>query len=323
MSSRYITSHGPFTTLPGMVFGLFSPPPPPPPPPVVDVTAALHLAPFVLAIVIATVLSIVARGKARYPAPPKETKDLPVDVTDELPPVLPPTKSAPRQVPASATPPLVQALVEARRSVQPKDMTGSAVSDAAVQQMLACAPWAPNHGKTEPWRFTVYSGAKKQELLDRTLAWYLARPASFWDEEFKLAASGKPEFPDGQAFKTYYEKAAVDKWGRASHLVCIGVKRQRPVEGKKQFEEWEETCAVACAVQNMHLMATSLKVGAYWSSWYKHYCASDEIVKECFDGLDAAQGDRCLGVFVIGERKPELAIRATRLPTEEIATWKQ
>ena len=217
------------------------------------------------------------------------------------------------------TPADLQLLVEARRSIQPKDYTGNAVSDDDVRAMLAAAPWAPNHGKTEPWRFVVYGGELKQRLLDATLAFYQSRPAAFWQSEFILPSSGKPEFADAAAFSEYYVKAAAAKWGKASHLIAIGVRRQRPVEGKKQFPEWEETCAVACAVQNMHLCATTRKVGAYWSSWYKHYAESAEMVREM--GLDPAMGDRCLGVFVVGEMKPELKVRATRLPVDEIATW--
>jgi nitroreductase len=149
-------------------------------------------------------------------------------------------------------------------SVQPKDYTGVPVHENDVTAILRAAPWAPNHGKTEPWRFVVYGGERKQALLDATLAWYCAQPAAFWQSEFILAKTGQPEFADATAFAEYYTKAAADKWGKASHLVAIGVRRQRPVEGKKQFPPWEETCAVACAVQNMHLLATTLRVGAYW-----------------------------------------------------------
>ena len=46
----------------------------------------------------------------------------------------------------------------------------------------------------------------------------------------------------------------------------------------------------------------------------------DALVREL--GLDPEMGDRCLGVFVLGERKPGLTIRAMRKPMEEIAVWK-
>jgi len=224
-----------------------------------------------------------------------------------------------RGLPTSGiAPELLQALMEARRSVMPKNMTGNLLRPEHVKAILASAPWAPNHGKTEPWRFTVFGGDAKAKLLDWTLKWYRSRPASFWKENFVLS-SGVPEFADAEAFSNYYTKAAGDKWGRASHLVAISVRRQRPEAGKKQHPEWEETCAVACAVQNMHLLATSLQVGAYWSSWYAHYRASDECVRDL--GLDPAAGDRCLGVFVLGEQEPNLSNRASRLPLEQIATW--
>jgi hypothetical protein len=51
---------------------------------------------------------------------------------------------------------------------------------------------------------------------------------------------------------------------------------------------------VACAVQNMHLMATSLQVAGYWSSW--HDTARDSPQMLHFLGLDHSKGDRCVTV---------------------------
>ena len=203
----------------------------------------------------------------------------------------------------------------------PKNMTGNSVPKAKVEAILAAAPWAPNHGKTEPWRFVVFAGASgKAKLLDMTLEWYRNRPASFWNENFLLGGgTGPPEFADADAFASYYEKAAADKWGKASHLIAIGVKRQRKEAGKKQHPTWEEDCAVACAVQNMHLLATSMSVGAYWSSWYAHYREDPQCARDL--GLDPGEGDRCLGVFVVGEMEDGLSNRAARKPVSEIARW--
>ena len=50
------------------------------------------------------------------------------------------------------------ALIKRRRSIFPKDYTGAAPDRALVECMLDAANWAPTHGKTEPWRFTVLSG---------------------------------------------------------------------------------------------------------------------------------------------------------------------
>jgi len=55
-------------------------------------------------------------------------------------------------VPPEANPHLTHQLIKARRSIFPKDYTGELVEDDAVRTMLQAAVWAPNHGKTEPWR---------------------------------------------------------------------------------------------------------------------------------------------------------------------------
>ncbi len=58
--------------------------------------------------------------------------------------------------------------------------------------------------------------------------------------------------------------------------------------------EWEEVAAVACAVQNMWLACTSLKIGAYWSS----PSTIDSPVFKEFVKLHS--GERCLGLFYMG-----------------------
>ena len=121
------------------------------------------------------------------------------------------------------------------------------------------------------------------------------------------------------------------------------MRRQRPSD-KKKIPEWEEICATACAVHNMHLKATGLKarayarthrvaattglciyhnysqVGAYWSSWYELFRKSDECAS--FLGLSAPDGDRCLGVFVIGTTEKLDKIRGSRQPIESVVEWR-
>jgi len=208
----------------------------------------------------------------------------------------------------------VQALIEARRSIFPKDYTGEEVENDAVESILQAAVWAPTHGKTEPWRFIVFAHDKKDLLLNATLEWYQHRPGEFWH------GAWDGEFPDAAAFSEYFGTAKRDKWYQASHLVAVCLSRQTPEEGKKQIPEWEEQAAVACAVHNMHLMATATRVAAYWSSWFAHYTASAECVE--FLGLNHTKGDRCMGVFVIGQCEKMDRYRATRKGLEEVSDWR-
>eukprot|EP00441_Pelagodinium_beii_P040513 CAMPEP_0197643688 /NCGR_PEP_ID=MMETSP1338-20131121/16912_1 /TAXON_ID=43686 ORGANISM="Pelagodinium beii, Strain RCC1491" /NCGR_SAMPLE_ID=MMETSP1338 /ASSEMBLY_ACC=CAM_ASM_000754 /LENGTH=865 /DNA_ID=CAMNT_0043216967 /DNA_START=38 /DNA_END=2633 /DNA_ORIENTATION=- len=201
----------------------------------------------------------------------------------------------------------VLALIEQRRSIFPKDYTGLAVPDNQVQKMLEAARWAPTHGKTEPWRFVVFSGEGRNRLIDATLDWYASRDSSFWkvawNNEFKVFAD----------FKAHVERQRTEKWLKCSHLVSICMRRQQPEVGKRQFPEHEEVAAVACAVQNMHLAATSMRVGAYWSSWFEHFTGSAEGVK--FHNLCHAEGDRWMGIFCIGQsdKKANIAHRGGQL----------
>ena len=71
----------------------------------------------------------------------------------------------------------------------------------------------------------------------------------------------------------------------------------------KLMPEWEELCATAMAVENLHLMATAMSnVGVFWSShtWAKE--ARDS--KEMKAYLNFDEEDRVMGALVVG-RYPE------------------
>lgn len=63
-----------------------------------------------------------------------------------------------------ATPAQVAALIQSRRSIFPKSMTGATVSRDSIMAMLQAANWAPTHGRTEPWRFVVLGQAGMQAM---------------------------------------------------------------------------------------------------------------------------------------------------------------
>mmetsp|Transcript_20576 Transcript_20576/g.55455 ORF Transcript_20576/g.55455 Transcript_20576/m.55455 type:complete len:292 (-) Transcript_20576:364-1239(-) len=211
----------------------------------------------------------------------------------------------------------VQELIEARRSIFPKDYTGALVDDSAVRKLLDAARWAPTHGKTEPWRFVCFAPSARQHLLDATLAHYSRKDPSFW------TSAWGGEFPTFANFEDYFRKQSKAKWMMCSHLIAVGMRRQRPGEGKKTYPEHEELASVACAVQNMHILATSMRLGAYWSSWFDHFVESSEGVR--FLGLDPSAGDRWIGVFVIGSAEAHKidSYRATRKAVTETSEWRE
>jgi nitroreductase len=182
-------------------------------------------------------------------------------------------------------------LIKNRRSIYPNMYTGEVIDEAIIKNLLENANWAPNHAKTEPWRFTVFSGGGLKKLAD------------FQSELYKTKATEKGNFEESK-----YQKLAT-KPLLASHIIAIGMKRCE----KENIPEIEEVEAVACAVQNMYLTAAAYKIGCYWGSGGVTYM---EEAKSFF-GLGAK--DKLLGFMYLGipTKWPE----GKRNPIEDKVTW--
>lgn len=60
----------------------------------------------------------------------------------------------------------INRLIKSRRSVFVDQFSEQKIEKKIIHQLLENANWAPSHGKTEPWRFFVFSGKglKKFEI---------------------------------------------------------------------------------------------------------------------------------------------------------------
>ncbi|MFT3980367.1 MAG: nitroreductase [Ferruginibacter sp.] len=182
-------------------------------------------------------------------------------------------------------------LIRTRRSVFPKQfIAGKPVDDHIIEQILINATWAPNHGQTEPWEFTVFSGEGLKKF------------ANFQSELYRQT-SGE-NFLQGN-----YEKLQNTPL-LASHIIALGMKRTTT----KRIPEIEDVEAVACAVQNIYLSVSAYGLGGYWTSGGITY--KEEA--KAFFGL--GEEDKLLGFFYIGH----VAVpspSAKRKPLEEKVKW--
>lgn len=205
--------------------------------------------------------------------------------------------------PSSLNPGQVLELVKTRRSVFPKDMTGEAgaITKQQLEMMLDAARWAPTHKLTEPWHFVVLAGAAKAAFEELTINLCQQR----LDPEKAEATVAKLR-----------RKQAKD-WPKVHCYIAICLKRHQEVP------EWEEIAAVACAVQNMALVGSSMGVHGYWSSWQP--AARDAPEMHELLQIDAAKGDRCLGVFLVGQGQQErlAGYRPRRQELSEKVLWLQ
>lgn len=163
-------------------------------------------------------------------------------------------------------------LIRRRRTIKPDQMSDQPVEKLHLASILENANWAPTHGMTEPWRFVIFTGDSREALGDRLQEVYL-------------------DITPGDGFRAdKYDKLARNPM-LAPVAISIGMKRQQ----SEKIPELEEIEAVACAVQNMHLTASAIGLGAFWSS--PPVCDTPEMRE--FFGLDPKR-DRCLGIFYIG-----------------------
>ncbi len=183
-------------------------------------------------------------------------------------------------------------LVRQRRSVYPKDYSGVAVPKIVIEQILENANWAPNHKLTEPWRFTVFTGAGLNKL------------ATFQSNCYKEVTEANGTFQQDRYLSLQTKPM------ESSHIIAIGMKR----DSAKRLPEWEELGAVFCAVQNMYLTATAYNVGCYLSTGG----ITNFAEAKPFFGLD--QEDKLCGFLHVGIPKGTVP-DGRRKPVTEKTIW--
>jgi nitroreductase len=178
-----------------------------------------------------------------------------------------------------------------RRSFPLKELLPDPLDLADIQLMLEAANWAPSHGQTEPWRFTVFAGEGRQPL------------AKAFGEAYRQMTPPEKFDPRGQ-------QAQIDRAWQAPVWISLGM---TPAESPK-MPEWEELSAVAIAVQNMHLMACSLGLGCKWSS------GAVVIHPHVAQMLGLEAPSRLLGFLYVGKPANQPGI-ANRRPLADKVKW--
>lgn len=158
-------------------------------------------------------------------------------------------------------------IIEARRSIFPKDYSGEGIAEEVLQEIINSTQFTPNHKRTKPWRFKVFRGEEKhllglelQEIYKNTTPSNLFLEKKYKDIGFKIEKSDT--------------------------IISIVVNFSGLVP------EWEEIAATAMAVQNMYLTSTANNVGCYWSS--------PKYVERLTKSLVIEENQKCLGLFYLG-----------------------
>lgn len=185
----------------------------------------------------------------------------------------------------------ISELMRYRRTIYPKDYTERAVHRELVERILTNATWAPNHGMTQPWRFTVFTGDARKRLSDRLSEIYLANTP---------------------ADKVLPKKLESIRQRPLQSSVVIAIGLQRDPSGK--INERDELLAMGCAVQNMHLTCAAYGLGAFWATG----APMTGPAMKAFLGL--GEQDLALGLFYIGYPAVEWP-KGYRKPLDQLVHW--
>lgn len=177
-----------------------------------------------------------------------------------------------------------------RRSTFHKDFVKQDIPRETIEELLECANAAPNHKRTQPWRFIVY----RENGLDR-LGNMLSEAYTTHTPEEKFLEKSKNALQS----KAYDAGAVI--------AICVAYSGAVPA--------WEEVAATAAAVQNMWLAAESHGIGAYWGS--------PGIIKHMGPMLNLAENEECLGFFYIGVPRADLEEARPKLPLEHRVRWEE
>lgn len=178
-------------------------------------------------------------------------------------------------------------LIKNRRSIFPAQYIEKPIAKSDIERILEAGNWAPNHRKTEPWRFKVIQGDKQSQL------------GQFLSNTY-IDITPKP--------KQLKAKKLIENPKKAGAIIAICMQRD-PMES---VPEWEEIAATAMAVQNMWLCCTEMGIGCYWSS--------PSLITYMNEFLPMNEGEKCLGFFYMGYYEGELT-EQVRKPIGDKTVW--
>lgn len=128
-------------------------------------------------------------------------------------------------------------LIRSRRTTKLLD-PDRPVDREVLAELCELATWAPNHRRTEPWRFAIFTGGARRRLGE-TIADVLETMEAHQAKVTKTRT----------------------KYLRASTVIVVG-----SVEGPDEVTTAENRDAVAAAIQNLLLSAHARGLAALWSS---------------------------------------------------------
>ena len=183
-------------------------------------------------------------------------------------------------------------IIRSRRTVKAASMNGRQIPDSAIEQLLLLADHAPTHGRTEPWRFKVYT-------KDALEAFCQQHAQLYWDHT-------------DEATRTISKRdGLLNPATKASHLIIVIMRRTRDTK----IPMMEEYAATAAAVQNMLLGAEALNIAAIWNT------GGMALKPEMKTMLHLTEEDHILGFIYLGYTDEDKRPPMRNIPIDQKIHW--
>lgn len=172
-------------------------------------------------------------------------------------------------------------------------MNGKIIPDEQIKKLIELADWAPTHGRTEPWRFFVYTGAALKQFA-------IAHADIYWQHT-----------PEDKRTTTAFENLQ-HTTDNVSHLIIATMKRGT----NPKIPKLEEIAATSAAMDNILLGATALGISSFWSTGgMTHHPALKEH-------LQLSEEDLVMGLIYLGYSDEAAKEGKRQVPVTEKAIWK-
>lgn len=183
--------------------------------------------------------------------------------------------------------------IKERRTLKAQFMNGELIEDEVIEKLLELGDSAPTHGRTEPWRFDVFTGKGFEQFCN-------FHAKIYWEE----TEEGLRNPTTRDLFAGLHEKA--------SHLVVVSMKRT----AKVRIPDFEEYAACCAAVQNILLGAEAKGLASIWNTGGKTYAPS---MKEY---LELGAEDQVVALIYLGKSDMvENKLTNRRIPLNEKTKW--
>jgi nitroreductase len=137
--------------------------------------------------------------------------------------------------------------IRTRRSFSLAEVSPEPIDLAPIRVMLEAANWAPNHGKTEPWRFAVFAGEGRAALGEA------------FGEAYRRLTPPERQTEAGEA-------AQRNRVWQAPVWISLEMVPALNESGTARMPEWEELIALGCAAYIVHLVGASFGLACKWTS---------------------------------------------------------